>query len=225
MGKIIIFGTQKFAQIAHFYLTNDSPHDVVALTADAAFIKEKQLMGLPVIPFEEIERHYPPDEFKMFITVGYRNLNALRATKYSEAKKKGYELISYVNSKAILWGDTEIGDNCFILENQVIQPFVKIGNDVILWSGNHFGHDVVIGDHCWISSHVVLCGGVHIGPYSFIGVNATIRDGVTIGRECIIGAGALILNNTRDREVYVAKATELYRLDSTRFEKMMDISR
>ena len=152
-------------------------------------------------------------------------MNAIRAGKYNEAKNKGYELISYISSKATHWGDTEIGDNCFIFENQVIQPFVKIGNDVILWSGNHFGHNVVIGDHCFIASHVVVSGGVSIGAYSFIGVNATIRDDVTIGRECIIGAGALILNNTRDKEVYIAKPTELYRLDSTRFEKMMDISR
>ena len=225
MTKVVIFGTEKLAEVGHFYLTNDSPYEVVAFTVNAEFIKEKQFVGLPVIPFEEIEGRYPPDEFKMFIAIGYKRLNAIRAGKYNEAKNKGYELISYISSKATHWGDTEIGDNCFIFENQVIQPFVKIGNDVILWSGNHFGHNVVIGDHCFIASHVVVSGGVSIGAYSFIGVNATIRDDVTIGRECIIGAGALILNNTRDKEVYIAKPTELYRLDSTRFEKMMDISR
>ena len=225
MTKVVIFGTAKLAELAHFYLTHDSPYEIVAFTVNENFIKDKEFMGLPIIPFEEIEKSYPPDRFKMFIAIGYRKLNTIRADKYNEAKNKGYKLISYVSSKAIHWGDTEIGDNCFILENQIIQPFVKIGNDVILWGGNHFGHDVVIGDHCWISSHVVICGGVSIGPYSFIGVNATIRDDVTIGRECIIGAGALILNNTHDKEVYIAKPTELYRLDSTRFEKMMDISR
>lgn len=225
MTKVVIFGTEKLAEVGHFYLTNDSPYEVVAFTVNAEFIKEKQFVGLPVIPFEEIEKRYPPDEFKMFIAIGYKRLNAIRAGKYNEAKNKGYELISYISSKATHWGDTEIGDNCFIFENQVIQPFVRIGNDVILWSGNHFGHNVVIGDHCFIASHVVVSGGVSIGAYSFIGVNATIRDDVTIGRECIIGAGALILNNTRDKEVYIAKPTELYRLDSTRFEKMMDISR
>lgn len=225
MTKVVVFGTEKLAELAQFYFTNDSPYEVVAFTANESFIKEKEFMELPVVPFEEIEKHYPPDEFKMFIAVGYTRLNTVRAEKYNEAKNKGYELISYVSSKAIRWGDTEIGDNCFILENQVIQPSVKIGNNVILWSGNHFGHNVIIGDHCWIASHVVICGGVSIGPYSFIGVNATIRDDVSIGRECIIGAGALILNDTRDKAVYIARPTELYRLDSTRFEKLMDISR
>jgi len=225
MKKVVIFGAEKLAELVRFYLINDAPYEVVAFTINGEFIKEKQFVGLPVIPFEDIDKLYPPDEFKMFIAIGYKKLNTIRADKYNEAKSKGYALISYVSSKAIHWGDTGIGDNCFILENQVIQPSVKIGNDVVLWSGNHFGHDVTIGDHCWISSHVVVSGGVTIGPYTFIGVNATIRDDVTIGRECIIGAGATILNDTKDRAVYIAKPTELYPLDSASFEKMMDISR
>lgn len=225
MTQVVIFGIEKLAELAHFYFTKDSTYQVAAFTVNESFIKDKEFLRLPVIPFEEIEKSYPPDRFKMFIAVGYRKLNTIRASKYYEAKQKGYELISYVSSRATHWGDTKIGDNCFILENQVIQPFVRIGNNVVLWSGNHFGHDVVIGDHCWISSHVVVCGGVRIEPYCFVGVNATIRDDVIIGRECIIGAGALILNDTRGKEVYIAKSTELYRLDSTRFEKMMDISR
>ena len=224
MVKVVIFGSEKLAELAHFYFTNDSPYEVVAFTVNKSFIKEKELMGLPIVPFEEIEKHYPPDEFKMFVAVAYTKLNRLRAEKYADAKRKGYELVSYVCTKSVYWGDTEIGDNCFIFENQVFQPFVKIGNDVILWSGNHFGHNVVIGDHCFVASHVVVCGNVKIGPYCFIGVNATIRDDATIGRECIIGAGALILNDTHEKAVYIAKPTELYRLDSTRFERMMDIS-
>lgn len=224
MKRIVIFGTGKMAEVAHFYLSKDSPHKAVAFTEDREFIKTSEFRGMPVVPFEEVERRYPPDTFSMFVAVGYKRLNTIRARKYEEAKQKGYQLISYLNSKTTQWGEIEIGDNCFILENQVIQPWVKLGNDVILWSGNHFGHNVTIGDHCWISSHVVVCGGVSIGPYSFVGVNATIRDDVKIGRECIIGAGALILSDVDDKQVYVASPTEAYPLDSTRFERMMDTS-
>jgi len=223
--KVVIFGTEKMAQLAHFYLTEDSPYEVVAFAADEAFIDRRKIMNLPVVPFETIATTYPPDEFTMFVAIGYKGLNTVRAAKYKEARKKGYKLISYVSSKATQWDDTKVGDNCFILENQVIQPFVKIGNNVIIWSGNHFGHDVVIGEHCWISSHIVVSGGVRIEPYCFIGVNATIRDDVTIGRECIIGAGALILRSTKEKEVYIERQTELYQLDSEHFERMMEISR
>jgi len=225
MAKVVVFGTKKMAELAHFYFTKDSPHEVVAFTVDGEFIDQKEFRGLPLVPFEDVIQKYPPDEYKMFIAVGYKNLNTVRAQKYYEAKEKGYELVTYLSSKITHWGDTEIGDNCFILENQVLQPFMKIGNNVTLWCGNHFGHDVVIGDHCYIASHVVVCGGVSIGPYTFIGVNATIRDDTKIGRECIIGAGALILRDVDDKSVYIAKPTDKYPLDSERFEKMMNISK
>lgn len=222
--KVVLFGTEKMAHLAHFYLTKDSPYEVVAFTVDEKYITEKSFINLPVVPFETVEKRYPPDEHRMFVALGYKKLNTLRADKYSEAKEKGYRFISYLSSKATHWEDTEIGENSFILENQVIQPYVKVGNNVVIWSGNHFGHDVVIENHCWIASHVVVCGGVRIEPHCFIGVNATIRDNVNISRECIIGAGALILKDTKPKEVYVAKQTELYRLDSEYFEKMMGIS-
>lgn len=221
---VVIFGNEQLARLAHFYFTRDSSYQVVAFTVDQEYVKEQSLFGLPLVPFESVHEAYPPDRFKMFVAIGYRKLNTLRTAKYHTAKAKGYQLVSYLSSKATHWGETEIGDNCFILENQVIQPFVRIGNNVTLWSGNHLGHDVSIEDDCWLSSHIVCSGGVRIGASSFIGVNATIRDGVQIGRECIIGAGAVILQNVKDREVYVTRQTERYRLNSADFERMMDIS-
>ena len=220
MKKVVIFGTGDIGQLAHFYFTHDSPYEVVAFTADRDFIEEKELLGLPVIPFEGIEKSYPPDRFNMFVALSYRNINKLRAEKYAEAKNKGYELVSYVCTKSVYWGDTEIGDNCFIFENQTIQPFVKIGNNVIIWSGNHIGHHSVIGDHCFIASHVVISGHVTIEPYCFLGVNSTIRDGITIARECVIGAGALILKDTIEKGVYKGETTELYLNDSSKLKRI-----
>lgn len=225
MRDVVIFGTEKMAELAHFYFTHDSPFRVAAFSVNAAYLKATEFRGLPVVPFEEVERRFPPDGYDMFVAIGYKRLNGMRAEKYTQAKQKGYRLVSYLSSKATHWNDTVMGENCFILENQVIQPAVRFGDDVIVWSGNHFGHDVVIGDHCWLSSHIVVSGGVQVGPHTFIGVNVTIRDGVRVGSRCIIGAGAIILKDAADGEVYVARQTELYRLDSQAFERMMEISR
>lgn len=214
MKKVIIFGTGDFAKVAHFYLTNDSEYKVVAFTANKQFIKDKDLFGLPIIPFEDIEAKCSPTEFMMFIAIAYSKINKTRAEIFCQSKEKGYKLLSYVNSKVTKWGEFDIGENCFILENVVIQPFVKIGNDVIIWSGNHIGHHTLIGDHCFITSHVVISGNVTIGPYCFLGVNSTIRDGINIARECVIGAGAVILKNTKEREVYIANSTKLLPITS-----------
>src|SRR3989304_4179656 len=156
MKGVIIFGTGSFAEVAHFYLKNDSPYEVVAFTANKWLIKNEKLLDLPIIPFEEIELKFPPSKFEMFVAVGYMNMNKTRAKICKKAKEKGYKLITYVNSKVTKWGELDIGENCFIFENVVIQPFVKIGNDVIMWSGNHIGHHSKIGDHCFITSHVVV---------------------------------------------------------------------
>ena len=210
--KVVIFGAGSFAEVAYYYLTKDSPFEVVAFTVDERYVTEKEKFGLPVVPFEKIEGIYPPDKFKMFVAIAYRNLNKIRAKKYREAKEKGYELISYICSKAIVWDNVEMGDNCFIFEANVIQPFVKIGNDVIIWSGNHIGHHTTIGDHCFIASHAVISGHVKIEPYCFLGVNATLRDGITIAKECIIGADALIIKDTQERGVYGGHPAKLLRV-------------
>lgn len=220
MSKIVVFGAGKIADQAYFYLTNDSPHDVVAFTVDESYITKKELSGLPVVPFEGIEDKYPPHEFKMFVAIGYQNLNRLRATKYREAKDKGYELISYISSRASNFGNVEIGDNCFVLENAVIQPCSKIGNNVFIWSGNHIGHHAKVGDHCYISGQAIISGNTTIGPYCFIGVNATIGHEITIGRECLIGAGSLVTKNVDAKSVYITQDTPKYRLDSSSFLKL-----
>lgn len=216
MSKIIIFGIGTNAQLAHYYFLNDSEHEVVAFTVDKKYIEKESFNDLPVIDFSEIESKFSPSNYKMFIAVGYTKVNKVRAEKYHQAKQKGYELVSYISSKATIFDNVKIGDNCFILEDNTIQPYVSIGNNVTLWSGNHIGHHSVIHDHCFITSHVVISGGVIIEPYCFIGVNSTIRDQVKIARECIIGAGSLILQDTQEKGVYTAKQAELSRVPSDR---------
>ena len=215
MAKVVLFGVGQLAEVALFYLTHDSPNEVVAFTVDGAFIpKEKEFHSLPVVPFEEVERLYPPDRFKMFLPISYRRMNKLRVEKYKQAKEKGYGFISYISSKATTWPGLRVGENCFIFENNVIQPYVEIGNNIVMWSGNHIGHHTKIKDHCFLASHVVVSGGVEIDERCFLGVNATLGDNIKIARECLIGAGALVTKDTEAKGVYRGKPAELYRKKS-----------
>jgi sugar O-acyltransferase (sialic acid O-acetyltransferase NeuD family) len=207
LPDVVIFGTGSFGQVARFYFTRDSDYRVVAFTADAAQIASPNLDGLPVIPFDRIEQEFPPSQCAMFVAVGYRQVNSVRARIYDEAKSRGYQLATYVSSRCSHWGDMVIGDNCFVFEDNTIQPFVTLGNDVILWSGNHIGHHSSIGDHCFLASHVIISGHVKVGRHCFFGVNATTRDAITIGDRCVIGAGALVMKSTRPDEVYIAERT------------------
>lgn len=203
MAKVIIFGVQDFAQLAKFYLQHDSEHEVVAFSVHERYLpEEKTFEGLPVIAFENVEKTYPPAGFKFFAPMSPSRMNKLRESVYNQAKQKGYEMISYVSSKATVFPGAVIGDNCFILEDNTIQPFTSIGNNVVLWSGNHIGHHGVIKDHVSFTSHVVLSGHCVVESFSFFGVNATIRDGIHIAEGSFIAMSAAVTKDTEPWGVY-----------------------
>jgi sugar O-acyltransferase (sialic acid O-acetyltransferase NeuD family) len=210
VAAIVIFGAGDIARLAHFYFSTDSDHEVAAFTVDREFRTGDSFEGLPLVDFDRVAERYPPARHKMFVALSYAGMNELRAAKYEAARALGYELVSYVSSRCTLLTRNGHGDNCFILEDNTIQPFVRIGNNVTLWSGNHIGHDSQIDDHCFISSHVVVSGHVHIERNCFLGVNATLRNGITLGEFTLVGAGALVMKNTRPRSVFVAARTERF---------------
>lgn len=205
--EVVIFGAGDFARIACTLLRKDSPYEVAAFTVHEALIRDSRLLGLDVLPFESLPSTHPPDRYRMFVAVGFRRLNRARTEIYLRCKELGYQLITYVSSRAIHWGEFTIGDNCFVFEANVIQPFVEIGSNVVIWSGNHIGHDSRIGDNCFIASHAVISGNVTIGAGCFVGVNSTFRDGITVGADCVIGAGARMLRDAEAEGVYAAPPT------------------
>jgi sugar O-acyltransferase (sialic acid O-acetyltransferase NeuD family) len=208
MSDVVLFGLGDFARVAKVYLDEDSDHHVVAFTANEQYVDADELDGVPVVAFEQLGESHPPDRHAMFVAIGFSGVNAARREVYEDCKGRGYELITYVNSRADHWGELAIGDNCFVFEENVIQPNVRIGSNVILWSGNHIGHDSTIEDHVFIASHAVISGNCRIGESSFVGVNATFRDGITVAPRCVIGAGALIMKDTVEGGVYSVRGTE-----------------
>ena len=201
--KLVIFGEGLYTEIVHDYLSNDERYEIVAFTKNKEFIGTNNYLGLPMVPFETITKTHPPSEFKMHLALSYTNMNRLREERYYQAKKKGYRLISYISPQCTWKTKHPIGDNCFIFEDNTIQPFVQIGSNVVLWSGNHIGHHGKIKDHNFISSHVVVSGQCTIESNCFIGVNSTINHGITIGKLTLVGAGSIITKDTEEESVYV----------------------
>jgi sugar O-acyltransferase (sialic acid O-acetyltransferase NeuD family) len=191
--QLLIFGTGEIGELAYFYFSNDTSWKIFGFVCDDEYFKEETFLGLPCIRFSEIST-YPSKDYAVHVALSYRKLNRVREEKYNIFKSLGYELPSYISSKSTIWSKN-IGDNCFILEDQTIQPNVQIGNNVMLWSGNHIGHGSIIENHVYVASHVVISGHCRIGERTFIGVNAATKDFITIGKDCFIGMG---VNLTRD---------------------------
>ena len=202
--KAIIFGTGDVAQIAAYYFERDKVADVVAFTVDRAYVPDPpEFEGRPVVAFEDLTHSHPPSEFALFIALSYSSMNRVREQKFLTAIDNGYHLLTYVSPQCTYRSQFEPGLNCFIFEDNTIQPFVRIGNNVILWSGNHVGHHSVIDDHVFVSSHVVISGHCTIGSHSFLGVNSTVAHGVTVADGTLLGAGAVLTRDSERNGVYV----------------------
>ena len=177
--------------------------------------------GRPVIALDEVSSKFPPDDFLAFVPLGSARMNMLRAEKYELLKSLGYRFASYVHGSNQVKGRCEIGDNCFILENQSVNFDAVIGNNVVVWSGCQIGDRSRIGDHAFLAAHVVLNGDVSIGEYAYLGSNCNISNRVQIGRQSFIGANALITRDTTERAVHVVEATPAAGIDSLRFTRLL----
>ena len=216
MKPIVIIGAGETAHLAYEYFTHDSNYTVAGFSQNQKYMTGSEFLGLPVVPLEEIRQHFPPSQYDGFVAMGSSRLNHDRADMYKTMKGLGYDLVSYISSRAFVWRNAVIGENCFIFEHNTVQPFVTIGNNVILWSGNHIGHRSVIGDNVFVSSHVVVAGSCEIGDNAFLGVNCTIIDKIKLEKDVFIGGGALVQKNVPAGSVIQSTSTETSKVSSYR---------
>lgn len=135
---------------------------------------KNSFLGKPVVSVNLI---YTED---VFIAISSTRLNTVRQQMFDYLNSK-HTLISYVDKNTTVASTATIGKNCFIMEQNNIQDFVNIGDNNILWSGNHIGHHTSIGNHNFISSHVVISGNCKIKDNNFFGVNSYLGDDVEVG--------------------------------------------
>ncbi|MDT7950175.1 MAG: acetyltransferase [Acetobacteraceae bacterium] len=215
--KLVIVGDSAFAEIADEYFRAHTDYSVVAFSVERAYLKRDELHGRPVVPFETLEDVATPADHDVFVAVTYVQLNRLRTRLAAAAKQKGYRLASYISPNAFVYENATLGEHCFIFENNVVQPFVSIGDNVVLWSGNHIGHHSVIGPNVFVSSHVVVSGFCNVGRNCFFGVNSSVANNVTIAPDCWIGAGAVIGKDTAEGELYRSSEPTLSKVSAPRF--------
>jgi sugar O-acyltransferase (sialic acid O-acetyltransferase NeuD family) len=215
--NLILVGDSAFAEVAREYFDAESEHRVVAFSVEQAYLRRAELHGLPVVPFETLAQQFAPAHHDVYVAVVYTQLNRLRARLAAEAKARGYRLASFVSPRAQVWRNVRVGEHCFVFEHNTVQPFAEIGDDVVLWSGNHIGHHSVIEEHCFVSSQVVISGYCRVGAYSFLGVNATLANNVTLGRDNWLGPGTTVMKDTPDGALFKAEQPEPARVSAPRF--------
>jgi len=224
MKDLVIFGVGKIAQVIFYYAKEECGFNVVAFCVDEQYKTVESFQSLPVVSFENVEKQFSPENYNMFIAIGYHDLNKLRQQKCNEALAKGYDLVNIISPAANLPKNVAVGWNCFIMPPCFIHPCVQLKNDVFVFSGAMVGHHSVIEDHCWLTSSCNIAGNVHIGANSFLAINATIGHSVSIGKNCFIGANTLITKDLEEEKVVIAESTKPIRLNSSQFLKMSKFS-
>lgn len=194
MRDLLVFGVGKFSEVAAHYFETEGDFQVSAFVVDDDYFTADNFQGRPVLRASELPGH-PLCRGFFFAAVGYSRNNFSREEKVKWLCSLGLTPASFVSEFAYVAANVVLGTHCFILENNVVQPFVEIGDNVVLWSGNHIGHHVLIESHCFIASHVVIAGGVNVGEGVFLGINASLVDGVNVGARCVVGAAAVVVED------------------------------
>ncbi|MCI9050800.1 MAG: acetyltransferase [Lachnospiraceae bacterium] len=203
MKKLILYGNTTFTKLLKWYIDNDTDRLIMAVTVEDKYIDSDIFEGLPVVSFSEIEKKYNPNEYEILICVGYSHMNNVRKKIFFQCKEKGYSIASYIHSTANIASNVSIGEGNIVLENTLIQPFVKLGDCNLLWYKIAIAHDCIIGNFNTIAGMSSISGFVEIGNNTFIGNNSTVRDSVKISNYTLLGAGSYIDKDTKSYDVYV----------------------
>jgi hypothetical protein len=154
--RVVIVGTGDHAALAFECFTNDSPHQVVAFSAEPEFLHSGEYCGRPMIRLDRLTASYPPTKHRVFVAVSATQLNRVRRRLFATVKAAGYDCVSYVSKSSFLWNNVEIGENVYIGELNLLHHRVRIGDNVVIASGTHIGHGSVIGDDCYLEGYQKL---------------------------------------------------------------------
>jgi len=216
--RLVIFGLTENAQLAFYYFSSEGKYEISAFTVDSEYLTHNKLLGLPVVPAEELRTIYPPEESTMFVGLSYGEMNQNRGAVYDRLRDWGYRFASYIDPKASVMTDA-IGENVLITGNVTIQPSARIGNNVIIGPNVVVSHGCIIKDHNYFAPAACLCGENVVDEYCIIGAAAVIAPRVHIGRSNFIGVGAHVFHSTGENEAYLTGATSKSPLPATFHER------
>ena len=125
----------------------------------------------------------------------------------------------------VVFHRAEIGANCNICAQVLIENEVKIGNNVTIKSGVQVWDGITIEDDVFIGPNVTFTNDLFprsknpdwklsetiVKKGASIGANATILAGVTIGENAMIGAGSVVTKDVPANTVWYGNPAKFVR--------------
>jgi len=95
-----------------------------------------------------------------------------------------------------------VGARCRIREGATLNTgteggggITRVGDDCLLMTGAHVGHDAVLGNRVILANQVAIAGHCQIGDDVIVGGLSGIHQWVRVGRGAIIGAVTMVTND------------------------------
>lgn len=200
----VIFGNGGFADLIYYYLKSDTPFfkNLKAFVISKEYIQEKNLNGLSVLEENNFIKNFEPKNTIIVMGIGYINLNKVREKIFLKYKNKGYNFFNYLSSNANIEINEFNFEGVSIFSSCIVQPYTKIGSNVIIRNNCNISHHCNIEDGVFLSNNVCTGGKVVIGKNSFIGLSTIIIDNTKIGINNFISAGSLVTTSTKNDGVY-----------------------
>lgn len=207
MKNYVIYGDTGFAEEMYHVITFDGRDNVIAFTNDRAFLERKTILGLPVIPVDELAQMIN-EPYELLFAYGYTQMNNLREKVYRECKASNLKIGTYISTKAICYTN-DIEEGSMIWPNVYIGPGVKIGKCNIINASTVIAHDNVIGDFNYFAPGVVLGGRASVTNHCFVGLNSTIKSGIALADYSLLGMGSNMLKESEPYGVYVGNPAKI----------------
>jgi acetyltransferase-like isoleucine patch superfamily enzyme len=217
--KIVIFGASYAGRMMRAYVEREGDQ-VVAYTVDERLLDTPAFDGLPVYPWERLEQHCPPTAVELLGPVSHYEMNDFRRERHRSAKARGYRLASFIHPSAQIYAD-HIGEGAVILEFNIIQPGVRIGDGLVSWSGSMIAHDTHIEDYCFLSGSVMIGARCTIGTGSFLSIRSAIKSGITVGERCALLNGPYVGGDLPPLSVVRGHIDRPMRITSNRIHQLL----
>ena len=127
-----------------------------------------------------------------FVTIGQIKSPEKRIKVFELVTRLGKKFPVIISPKAYVSKHAIIGDGTMVMHNAIVNAGAVIGKNCIINTGAVIEHDVVIEDHCHISTRATVNGGTVVRRGSFLGSNAVTKEYVIIGENSFIKSNTLV---------------------------------
>jgi acetyltransferase-like isoleucine patch superfamily enzyme len=220
MADLVIFGAGQFAEFMSVYIRQETQDNIVGYTVDRDYCTTSTFNGLPLVAWEDLEAHYPPNKVQVLGPISYRQANRFRRDRFIEGKKRGYSFYTFIHPSCHIYTQ-DIGENVIMLEGNIVQPFATIGDNCMLGSNNHIGHHSTLKAHGFLCGRVSIAGNTMIEEGVFWATRTTAIDNITIGAWSLITVGAIATDNIPENSILIREKNKILKNVAKRFAKKL----